>query len=352
MLTGMDYAVLTAPPLPTERTFVRMPGSPFSNYVANVLIGVIGGFALIFGLSGAVSASGKGQPLTATVYLIFAAVAAALIAGAIIRAVYRRRRYGVRTVALGQRLQAFAAANQLQLEPESTEIPVTIVEASPTMKILERRVRDRLRPADFDPSVPASFELGDFHWTADHGGGRKGIAGYVIGYAAVRMPRTLPRILLKSRAPGGSIRIGDPEQELQLEGDWGRHFTLYCPTGYERDALQIMTPDVMASMIDGAGEWSAETEGNWLLFTTSRPFARANADDYERAFRLVEVARQFHEQAEHYSDARIGDRSRDAVADEGTRLRGGRSWPMIAALIAPFALVALVLLIPLFTQGR
>ena len=105
----MDYAVLTAPPLPTERTFVRMPGSPFSNYVANVLIGVIGGFALIFGLSGAVSASGKGQPVTATVYLVFAGIAAALIAGAIIRAVYRRRRYGVRTVALGQRLAATAA---------------------------------------------------------------------------------------------------------------------------------------------------------------------------------------------------------------------------------------------------
>jgi hypothetical protein len=33
-------------------------------------------------------------------------------------------------------------------------------------------------------------------------------------------------------------------------------------------------------------------------------------------------------------------------------LRGGRSWPMIAALIAPFALVAVLLLIPLFTLGR
>jgi len=352
MLTAMDFTELTAPPLPTERTFVRMPRTSFATYVANVLIGVIGGFAVIFGVSGAVSANGKGQPVTATAYLIVALIACALIVGAIIRAVYRRRRYGVRTVVLGPRLPAFAAANGLRLESESTEIPVTIVEPGTALKILDRRVRRRLRPADFDPSTPSAFELGDFHWRADHGGGRRGIADYVIGYAAVRLPRTLPRILLKSQAPGGSIRIGDPEQELPLEGDWGRHFTLYCPTGYERDALQIMTPDVMASMIDGAGEWSAETEGAWLLFTTSRPFVLANADDYERAFRLVDVARQFHDQAEHYSDARIGDRSLDAVAEGGTRLRGGRSWPLIAAVIAPFALVALVLLLPLFTGGR
>jgi hypothetical protein len=348
----MDFAVLTAPPLPTERTFVRMPRQSFATYVANVLIGVIGGFAVVFGVSGAVSASGNGQPVTATAYLVVALIAGALIAGTIIRGVYRRLRYGVRTVVLGPRLQSFAGANGLRLESESTEIPVTIVEPGPNLKVLDRRVRRRLRPADFDPSVPSAFELGDFHWRADHGGGRRGIADYVVGYAAVRLPRTLPRILLKSRAPGGSTLTGDPQQVLPLEGDWGRHFTLYCPSGYERDALQIMTPDVMASMIDGAGEWSAETEGAWLLFTTSRPFLRANADDYERAFRLVEVARQFHEQAEHYSDARVGDRSLDVISEGGTRLRGGRNWPVIAAAIAPFALVALVLLIPVFTLGR
>ncbi|MEO8528815.1 MAG: hypothetical protein ABI435_07035 [Pseudolysinimonas sp.] len=348
----MDFSALTAPPRPDERTFLRMPAGSFATYVANVLIGVLGAFALGIGTWMAVSSSAAGRPVTATMYLILALIAIALIAGAIIRTLYRRRRYGVRSVVMVPRLPAFAAANGLRLEAESTDIPVSIIEPTPSMKILDRRVRSRLRPADFDPTAPAAFEVGDFHWRADYGGGNRGIADYVIGYLAVRLPRTLPAILLQSRAPGGSIRVADTTQVLSLEGDWDRHFTLYCPTGYERDALQIMTPDVMAAMIDGAAGWTAETAGDWLLFTLRRPFAVSDASDYERAFHLVEVARDFREQAEHYSDARVGNRSLDVVAAAGSTLRGGRSWAVIAAFIAPFAFVALFLVLPMLAGGR
>ena len=35
-------------------------------------------------------------------------------------------------------------------------------------------------------------------------------------------------------------------------GDFGRHFTLYVPVGFEKDALCVFTPDLMAALIDSA----------------------------------------------------------------------------------------------------
>ena len=137
------------------------------------------------------------------------------------------------------------------------------------------------------------------------------------------MPRALPLIVLQSTQPGAGEYAAHPDQILDLEGDWGRYFTLYCPEGYERDALQIMTPDVMAAMIDRAHPWTAVVLGDWLVFIAGTPFAFARADQYRSAFRLVDVARQFREQAAHYSDpraehvptARSRPRGRDSAVD-------------------------------------
>ena len=41
-------------------------------------------------------------------------------------------------------------------------------------------------------------------------------------------------------------------QVLSLEGDFDRYFTLYCPKEYERDALYVFTPDLMA-LLDRRG---------------------------------------------------------------------------------------------------
>lgn len=48
------------------------------------------------------------------------------------------------------------------------------------------------------------------------------------------------------------------DQVLSLEGDFDRYFTPYCPKQYERDALSVFTPDLMALCIDEAAPFDIE----------------------------------------------------------------------------------------------
>ena len=171
----IDFTELSAAPRAGEKQFTWMPGERGGVYVANVFIGVIGVFAVIFAIASAVRAAVEGRPVTALVDLAVGAVALLLMAGAILRSVLRRRRFGKRSPFLSPRLPAFAAANALELERESTAIRVPVVEGRPGYRVIDRRVCDRLRSDDGGAAAVGAFELGDFAWTVDHGGGRKGI---------------------------------------------------------------------------------------------------------------------------------------------------------------------------------
>src|SRR6478609_9747463 len=59
-------------------------------------------------------------------------------------------------------------------------------------------------------------------------------------------------------------------QRLSLEGDFDRHFTLYCPEGYEQDALYLFTPDIMARFIDHAAQLDVEIVDDWLFLYARR----------------------------------------------------------------------------------
>ncbi len=142
------------------------------------------------------------------------------------------------------------------------------------------------------------------------------------------------------------------DQVLPLEGDWDRHFTLYCPEGYERDALQVMTPDVMAAMIDGAQRLvGSDARRLARLRLVGRPSPGRGPRHYARAIRLIEVAQQFDEQAEHYSDSRIGDRARDVIAPQGRTLRGRWNPIFAVALLVPLAVIILGAAMPYITGG-
>jgi hypothetical protein len=359
-LATVDLTPLTDPPAEGERTFTWMPGERSSVYVANVFIGVVGAFAIIFAVVGIAQSVVRDAPKTAIGYAVLGAIAAVVILGAIVRAVVRRRRYGVTAVELGPRLPRFAEANGWRFDREAKDgdapgIRVPIVEPGPDVNAVTRRVTGRIRSDDGEQAnpepAPGTFELGDFFWTVDHGGGPKGVGTYTVAYLAVRLPRAVPLLALVSTTPGAGELLAHADQTLKLEGDWGKHFTLYCPAGYERDALQIMTPDVMAAMIDGAAAWSAVTRDRWLVFVSQQVFARARPDQYSQALQLVDVARQFHEQAEHYSDGRVSDRASDVVAHPGRTLRG--SWNPLPAIAigAPLAMIIAFILVPVVTGG-
>lgn len=52
------------------------------------------------------------------------------------------------------------------------------------------------------------------------------------------------------------------DEHIQLEGDFNKYFTLTVPKNYEQEAYQILTPDVMASLIDKAKKLNFEFLGD------------------------------------------------------------------------------------------
>jgi hypothetical protein len=79
------------------------------------------------------------------------------------------------------------------------------------------------------------------------------------------MTGTVPDILLSSvnhsTLVGG---WGTGQEKVELEGDFNKYFKLTVPKGYEQEAYEIFTPDVMANLIDKAKDVSFEFVGNKL----------------------------------------------------------------------------------------
>jgi hypothetical protein len=144
----------------------------------------------------------------------------------------------------------------------------------------------------------------------------------------------MPNIVLDSRANNSIFGSNLPatlrkDQVLQLEGDFDRYFTLYCPKEYEQDALYIFTPDLMALLIDEAAPYDVELVDEWMFVYSSKPFELADPAVLQRLFRIADtVGAKALDQTERYADERVGDFDANIVAPQGARLRRGT--PVIA----------------------
>lgn len=96
------------------------------------------------------------------------------------------------------------------------------------------------------------------------------------GYASMRLDVPLPNIVLRSR--GGRLPIPPAApQQLSLEGDFDQYFTLFCPAGYETDALYLFTPDVCARLIDAASAFDVEIVDDQLYLYDRRDLSTTDA---------------------------------------------------------------------------
>lgn len=188
------------------------------------------------------------------------------------------------------------------------------------------------------------FDLGNYRYTTGSGKEKK---THSWGYLALRLERRLPHMVLDARGNNGlfggstlptSFRRN---QVLSLEGDFDKHFTLYCPREYERDALYVFTPDLMALLIDESAAFDVEIVDDWMFVYSVEPLALDEAKTVHRMFRIIEtVGAKTLRQTERYADERIGDGRIDLVAPRGRRLRKGNTFAGIA-VVAVFAWVAL-----------
>lgn len=186
-----------------------------------------------------------------------------------------------------------------------------------------------------DDAPPVDFAIATF-------AASPGLLSRRAGLAEIRLEREVPHIVLENRRARILRRSGDRyrgRQRLRLEGDFDRTFALYCPAGYERDALYIFTPDLMALLLDLADDCEVELVGDRLVLYSGRPWRLWKAEHFARVVSLVDaVGLKVARQTERYRDERSS--AADAVAPAGRRLHVRPSGGALLSVAFPVALAA------------
>ncbi|MGR4009439.1 hypothetical protein [Leucobacter sp. 1207-22] len=139
-------------------------------------------------------------------------------------------------------------------------------------------------------------------------------------YLTLRLPRDLPHIVVDSRRNGKLRQFSPAVVPMSLEGDFDRFFTVYVPTGYERDALELFTPDVMACLIDFGSGWDMEIVEDRMIVASGKTRKRHDRDEITALLRFAELfGAELEHQAKTYSDPRAAY-PRTEVARGGQRL--------------------------------
>ncbi|WP_111720804.1 hypothetical protein [Homoserinimonas sp. OAct 916] len=267
-------------------------------------------------------------------------LAAVAIFVAVIVRIIRQRSAGGQW-ARWYRLFTFAAANGLSAHPHSTnpQYPGSIFGYGN-----DRVAYDRLQAAS-----GRFLDIGNYRFSTGSGDDK---VTRLWGFMALRLDRRLPHMMLDARSNnalfGSNLPVSfSKDQVLSLEGDFDRHFTLYCPRDYQRDALYIFTPDLMALLIDNAGAFDVEIVDDWMFVYSSTPFDMIDEVTLRRLFRIVDtVGAKTLSQSERYRDERMvaaGDPlarvslSSNRIGAGGSRLKRRTPWPGIVIFALIFA---------------
>lgn len=237
---------------------------------------------------------------------------------------------------------AFAAANGLRHEASA---PKPAHGGAVFEYLQSASVTDRFTSPD------GTFEVGNLSGTVG-GSQSSDTGGFTIttsysstakrsyGYLAMRLERALPHLVLDAtrndRTFGSSIPMPIAGgQTLSLEGDFNNYFTLHCPNGYERDALYVFAPDLMALLIDATGDFDVEIVDDMLFVYSNTPFELSDAALWQRLDRIREVVgAKALRQTGRYSDDRVSTGTAAAtqasttgapnvVGEDGRRLTQG-----------------------------
>ncbi len=87
----------------------------------------------------------------------------------------------------------------------------------------------------------------------------------------VTLPHKFPHIIIDSKVEDEFesallTNYIDKKQIIELEGDFSRFFTLYAPDKFGIEALTILAPDVMLSLLKHAGKCDIEIVDNKMYF--------------------------------------------------------------------------------------
>src|SRR5690606_5727947 len=88
-------------------------------------------------------------------------------------------------------------------------------------------------------------------------------------YLATQLPAPVPHLIVESTAAGGvpgELAGAEIGQTVPTGYPFNRSFVLHAPRGYEQDALYVLTPAVMAVLLDHATDFHIEIIGDTLVF--------------------------------------------------------------------------------------
>ncbi|MBH0025280.1 hypothetical protein [Salinibacterium sp. SWN248] len=232
------------------------------------------------------------------------------------------------------RMNTFAEDNELVFSPRDRVIdyPGLIFDEGGN-----RSMRNRFRSVS-----GRTLDYGNYRYTTGSGKNKR---THDWGFLAFELDRALPHMVLDATGNNQLFGVSNLPQSfaknqiLKLEGDFNSHFTLYCPREYERDALYIFTPDLMALLIDNAGAYDVEVVDKWLLVYSPKPFDLVDPAQHRRLLGIADtVGTKTVRQSRRYADEKIGDYSVNLVAPRGQRLRAGIPATTLV-MVALFAVV-------------
>lgn len=322
-LSELDYAPLSQPVTKADIAAFRHSREPQQSWtkpllrIGYIVIAVVAvvSLGLGFALLGHNSFSTSFMPLLVWI---------SLISGVI----YFARRALVARYRLLVRVDRFATRNGLQLKYDTA-----IAAYYPGMIFDEGRSRQVREVLIF----PEMGEIGNYSYITGSG---KNQTTHYWAYLKVKLPRKLPHMVLDAKKNNFFGKISnltdtfDRSQTLSLEGDFNEHYTLYAPKQYERDALYIFTPDVMAKLIDNGSSYDMEVIDDELYLYRAGKIDLASELELKSLLAIVEtIGTDLHDQTDYYADERVGDRTQNIIAASGARLKHGVNWVVVGFVI-------------------
>ena len=161
-------------------------------------------------------------------------------------------------------------------------------------------------------------------------------------YVAVKLPAPLPHLILDATSTGrirSNLPVGlEQDQRLSLEGNFDQSFHVYSPIEYRMEALYVLTPDLMAALIDDADGYNVEIIDDTVVFFTPRPADFSASEPWTSLHSLLtNVAPRIIAKARRYLDERVPGQEVPRVLAKITaeRERPEITWVAPPPLIGP-----------------
>ena len=225
------------------------------------------------------------------------------------------------------RLTRFATANAL------TYIPQLKAPALPGM--IFGQGHDRVSTNLMRGTAPRFVEFANYTYITGSG---KNQSTHRWGYVAIKLDVPLPNIVLDAKGNNSFLGSNLPvalgqQQRLSLEGDFDQHFSLYCPAGYETDALYLFTPD----FIDHAAALDVEIVDDWLFLYVGRDAVTIDPATWAWLFATVQALLDKLAQWARWRDERLQTDASASAIGVGAPIPGLAAAAQAAASTVPFA---------------